>query len=363
MTSRFLCARRKTRKRAKRRNSVEFVLFALSSVCAIIPMLGFVGTVWWMDRYDREPLWLVALTFAWGALGAIMLAIPGSRVGQSLVAATTGMLLPVGSVDAWTLAIGTAIVAPLVEEPAKALILPIVSRTRHFDNTADGFVYGAVAGLGFGMTENFVYFVGQAGDAWSWGSTVVIRTFYSALMHGTASAAVGAAIGFGRFRGGFKAVGLGLVGLAVAVLIHGTWNGLLVAEHLSQAGGRLYRLDLLIFPFELATAFGLFEACVLAQSASIRAELRAEAANGLLPVEHADAIASWWRRVRSHWTPPGVDHDLYVVTATQLANRLRQQRLLGPRAPDFYRDEIDRLRSQIRKITAPPVPEVPPLPM
>ena len=48
--------------------------------------------------------------------------------------------------------------APLIEEPTKAIILFAIVRSRHFDNTTDGFVYGAAAGLGFAMTENFMYF-------------------------------------------------------------------------------------------------------------------------------------------------------------------------------------------------------------
>jgi RsiW-degrading membrane proteinase PrsW (M82 family) len=321
-------------------------------------MFFFVSLIWWLDRYDREPLWLIAVTFAWGALGAVLLAVPLSLGMQGVVAAV-GTVLPPDRADAWTLLLGTAIVAPLIEEPAKALVLPLVSRTRHFDNTADGFVYGAVAGLGFGMTENFIYFLGQVADPSSWGTTVMIRTFYSALMHGTASACVGAAIGYGRFRPPLHTAVIALCGLGAGTLVHATWNGLLVAEHLWDAGGTLYRLDLLLFPFELASAFGLFEACVLAQSSSIRRELRAESARGLLPIEHADAIASWWHRLKADWTPPGVDHDLYVVTATQLAQRLVQARRLGPRAPAFYRDEIERLRAQLLRITAPPLPTGP----
>ena len=51
-------------------------------------------------------------------------------------------------------------IAPLIEEPAKALCLLALYRSREFDNATDGFVYGAAAGLGFGMTENFFYFGG-----------------------------------------------------------------------------------------------------------------------------------------------------------------------------------------------------------
>ena len=38
-------------------------LIACSVVCAVVPMLVFLATIWWMDRYDREPLWLLGLTF------------------------------------------------------------------------------------------------------------------------------------------------------------------------------------------------------------------------------------------------------------------------------------------------------------
>ena len=60
--------------------------------------------------------------------------------------------------------VGPVLVAPLVEEPCKALFLAYVIWNRHFDNMTDGFVYGAAAGLGFGMTENLLYFVSACGD-------------------------------------------------------------------------------------------------------------------------------------------------------------------------------------------------------
>ena len=37
---------------------------------ALIPTVFYVLFVWWLDRYDKEPVWLLALAFAWGAMPA-----------------------------------------------------------------------------------------------------------------------------------------------------------------------------------------------------------------------------------------------------------------------------------------------------
>ena len=57
---------------------MSIVLTLLSVFCATVPMLAFLVFVWWMDRHDREPLWLFGLTFLWGAIGSIFLTLIGS---------------------------------------------------------------------------------------------------------------------------------------------------------------------------------------------------------------------------------------------------------------------------------------------
>ena len=42
------------------------------------------------------------------------------------------------------------------------------------------------------------------------------------------------------------------------------------------------------------------------------------------PTEHAEILSSWFRRLFPTWVPDGVDHALYVQTATSLAMRKRQ---------------------------------------
>ncbi len=318
------------------------VLTLLSVLCAGVPILCFLGVLWWLDRYDREPIWLLLLVFAWGAIGAVVLSLVGNTVA----------LLPLTWAFGATAAMhtGTVLIAPLVEEPTKAMVLPLVLRSRHFDNATDGFVYGAAAGLGFGMTENFLYFVGVAveGDIATWVATVVIRTFFSALMHATASSLVGALLGWAMFRGWPTRLLAGGTGLLLAMTIHGIWNGLITADQLLGTGGLLFVADLLIFPAELAIIFGAFQLCLWQEHRCIRDELRQEAQEGTLPPRFVPILASYARRQRRGWLPPGVDHHTFVRTATTLAFRRSQARASRGARQEAYRRDVARLRGELR---------------
>lgn len=317
----------------------------LSAFCATVPMLAFLLLVWWMDRHEREPLWLFGLTFLWGAIGSIFLSLIGS---QTLMVPMVWFLGPEAAEQ-----LSAVIVAPLVEEPMKALILLAVMFSRHFDNTSDGFVYGAAAGLGFGMTENFLYFVNVAssGDLAVWLQTVVIRTFFSAVMHACATSWVGAALGFARFRGwGWKLVAAP-VGLGGAMGIHALWNGLLTVGEFMQTEAFL-AVNLAIFPVEFLLLFGVFQLAQWEERATIRRELADEVQQGLLPLPHASAIASYFRRRNRAWVPPGVPHWPYIRAVTTLALRKHQCRNASARSHRFYSDEVLRLRREVQGLQA-----------
>lgn len=326
------------------RSPAMYTLLVLASVfCASVPMLGFLMLIWWMDRHEREPLWLFGLTFTWGAVGAVVLALIGSTL----------LLLPLQWVLGPDLAdrLSAVLIAPLVEEPTKALILLAVMFSRHFDNATDGFVYGAAAGLGFGMTENFLYFaeVAGSGDSTTWLVTVFIRTFYSALMHAGATSCVGAMLGFARFRGlVWKTVSLP-IGLGVAVAIHATWNGLLTLDDFAQSGAFTV-LDLFLFPLEFLLLFVVFQLSLWEERATIRRELADEVQAGTLPLPHASAIGSFLRRGRRDWVPRGVPHWPYVQAATTLAFRKHQCRHASARSYPFYATEVQRLRAEIKHL-------------
>lgn len=322
---------------------VGILLLIPSLLCAVLPMVAFLAAVWWMDRYDREPLWLLTLTFLWGAIGGVLFGIAGSL---TLMAP----LMMVGASAQFSDTASTVIIAPLVEEPAKAAFLLVVLWNRQFDNMTDGFVYGAAAGLGFGMTENFMYFesVAFSGDAWGWVQTVIIRTLYSAVMHASATSIVGASLGFMRFRGCLSLTIGGAVGLLLAMAVHGLWNGLITLDMMWGGTGRIQTANMVLFPFEVLLLFCIFQLCLLEESLTIRRELEEEARNGVLPGDHPRILSSWLLRHRRTWLPDGVDHHRYVQAATSLAMRKKQARMVQGPAAEFYRDEVYRLRRQVR---------------
>jgi RsiW-degrading membrane proteinase PrsW (M82 family) len=317
------------------------LLTSLSAIFAVVPLVAFIGVMWWLDRYDREPLWLVGATFLWGAIGGTAMALVGSTYAIDFLRATVAE-------DQMAL-VTTVVVAPLIEEPTKALVLFAVALSRHFDNTTDGFLYGAATGLGFGMTENLLYFlkVAAEGDLQAWAATVAVRTLYSALMHASASSVVGAAIGWARFRGPramMKTVPLGLLG---AIAIHGLWNGLLALSTTTGGGSVIAAANLVLFPLEFLVLFGVFQLCLLEERRMLRRELSEEVANGVLPAVHLPHLCSYLGRIGHGWLPKSVDHDAYVVAATRLAFRKHQTRLQGD---DQAAKELQGYRNEIRRL-------------
>jgi protease PrsW len=309
----------------------------LSVPCAIVPMLAFAWLVWWMDRYDREPIWLFALAFGWGAVGAMAIAVGFTEP----VAQTLGGWFGVESIAGFS----AAVAAPLVEEPAKAVILLLIVRSMHFDNTTDGFVYGAAVGLGFGMAENLLYFHKAAGlgDGLLFAAIVGVRTLYSAMMHAAASASIGATLGYCKFRerptrwlilGGGWLAALGL---------HALWNGLLVAA--LRGNPALGLLDLVLFPGLFGLLFALFQLSLLDERRILLRELAEEADLGVVPREHLAFLAAYRRRKRPDWLPEDMDRQLYIKRATALG--FRKHQLHVNTEPGYYADEITRLRREI----------------
>lgn len=311
------------------------MLALLSVPCAVLPALGFLWLVWWMDRYDREPLWLFGLAALWGAVGGIVVSFVTSDAAAEVA------LVGLRADAQWRM----VVLAPLIEEPAKALVLLLIVTNRHFDNTTDGFVYGAAAGLGFGMTENLLYFshAAQGGSLLSWAALVGLRSLYSALMHASATSVIGAALGWMKFRREPWRFVVPPLGLALAIGIHGLWNGLLAA---GAAGNMaLGLLDLVLFPLEFGILFGVFQLCLVDEKRILERELQEEVDLGVIPPQHLAFLGAYRKRSIPGWLPAAMDHRAYIRAATTLAFRKHQLRKTAE--PDFYALEVTRLRQQI----------------
>jgi RsiW-degrading membrane proteinase PrsW (M82 family) len=126
--------------------AVAIALFLLYAV-------PFVLLVRVIDYLEREPLLLQATAVAWGGLVATSAAISGSGAVQDILAKVGS---PRFATD-WGPAIGGA----ALEEILKVLgvvMIALLARSQ-INSMVDGFVYGALVGLGFQVVEDVVFAV------------------------------------------------------------------------------------------------------------------------------------------------------------------------------------------------------------
>ena len=163
-------------------------------LAAAIPTLLYAGLIYWVDRYEKEPLWLLAAAFIWGAVPSIILAF---FINSFL---TVPLYLLTDAVTADALA-GTFI-APPVEESIKALALLgiFLFWKKEIDSPLDGIIYGAMVGMGFAMVENVFYFIDVflEGGLEAWGMNILLRALVFGLNHALFTSMTGLGIAIGR---------------------------------------------------------------------------------------------------------------------------------------------------------------------
>jgi RsiW-degrading membrane proteinase PrsW (M82 family) len=109
--------------------------------------------VYRLDLFEREPRLMLVAALLWGGVIATSLAGYANDAWLSVL----GKVAPADFVSDW----GAAVVAPVTEETLKltgVIVLFLIASTE-FDGVMDGFVYGALIGLGFTVTEDVSYFI------------------------------------------------------------------------------------------------------------------------------------------------------------------------------------------------------------
>ena len=110
-----------------------------------------------LDLYEREPLSLVIGSLLWGAIAATTLAGIANEGWGSVIARAGSPAFA----SRWT----AALTAPWVEEILKGagVVLIVLISPRDIEDDLDGFVYGAMCGLGFAIVEDVLFFMGVFG--------------------------------------------------------------------------------------------------------------------------------------------------------------------------------------------------------
>jgi RsiW-degrading membrane proteinase PrsW (M82 family) len=109
-----------------------------------------------LDLFEREPKLMLAAALVWGGVVATSLATYANEAWLSVV----GKLTSPDFAAQW----GAAIVGPGVEETLKLMgvVTLFLIASSEFDGALDGFVYGAMVGLGFTVVEDVSYFINAA---------------------------------------------------------------------------------------------------------------------------------------------------------------------------------------------------------
>ncbi len=218
---------------------------------AILPVPVLIGSFLWLDRYQPSPLWIMVVSFLWGAGVATSGAYALNSVGSTLF-------------ERWGLpdAMVAVLVAPVVEETLKAAfpLLLFVFYRKAFTGIIDGIVYCGLSATGFAMVENILYlgghgFADQAGKsgyaagALAATAIFILRVPLTGFAHPLFTSMTGMGLGFAA-RSPRRAVRVlaPLTGLVGAMTLHATWN-LMAAFSVNEPFIILYGYFAVFVPF------------------------------------------------------------------------------------------------------------------
>lgn len=267
--------------------SVGIASAIVASIVAFVPAIFYLLPLAWLDRYDPEPLWLLALAFAWGALVAVVVSfivntLIGSVVGAS-VSPAAGEL------------VGALISAPVFEEGSKGLglVLLLIFFRRHFDDILDGIVFAGVIALGFATVENVLYYgraINEGKDSLI--LLLILRGVMSPFAHVSFTAMTGIGCGVAReSHNTFVRILMPIIGYGGAILLHAIWNGMAVVGGLETFFIGYLVLEMPFFLIFVGFAFYT----MYRQNKILKEMLAIDVARGIIPQDHLNIATSAFR--------------------------------------------------------------------
>ncbi|MEV0693166.1 PrsW family intramembrane metalloprotease [Streptomyces sp. NPDC050388] len=347
---------------------------------AVLPVPLLIAAFRWLDRVAPAPWRNLVFSFAWGACAAALMAIVANSFATQWIATETA-----DPSRADTL--GATVIAPVVEESAKAaaVLLVFLFRRRDFTGILDGVVTAGITATGFAFTENILYLgnafgtdqlTGGSGVASVTAATFFVRVVMSPFAHPLFTVLTG--IGFGisalateRRRPGRVLPPLG--GLLLAMGMHALWNG---SSVLGEYG------FFAVYGAFMVPSFGLLTWLVVwtrqRELRTVRTELPVYVAAGWLTPAQPFALGSMRARriarryARRHGGRAAARtvarYEAYATSLAFLRHRARRGRV----GTDFAAREGELLRELWRRrdaarpalehaarATAPPVPPWP----
>ena len=180
-------------------------LFAL----ALAPGAAIILYIYLRDRHEREPLWLLAISFLYGGLSTIM---------TLFISWPVTALILFKEKDVVHQFFNAFFKVALIEEFSKFFFVRFVLfNNRNFNEPFDGIVYAVMVSMGFATVENIVY-IYQYGAP-----TGILRMFTAVPAHGAFAIIMGFFLGKAKFTHR-KVFYYSAIALIAASLLHGSYD-------------------------------------------------------------------------------------------------------------------------------------------
>lgn len=290
------------------------------------PMFLFAYILYWLDRYEKEPVLLLGAVFLWG-----MLVAAGGAYILNTVFGITIFLLTDSEV-ASDLAMGS-LSAPIVEEGLKgmAVLLVFLVFYREFDSILDGIVYAGIAALGFAATENSIY-IWRGYEAGGWDGLfqlVFIRVIVVGWQHPFYTSFTGIGLAVARMSRSTPVKILApITGLGTAMFTHSVHNTMA-----AFADGLTCFIGLFLDWSGVLFMFGMILWATWMERRNLIKHLREEVEMGIISAAQyrtaCSALAQSFARLTALFNGQFMATGKFYQTCAELAHKKEQLQKLG----------------------------------
>ena len=177
---------------------------------ALAPVVVIIVYIYIKDKYDKEPIRLLAMSFLLGATISVITTLLLGRFMDVLFPMTNQLSI-------WQNFIKAFVVVGLVEEFSKYMVVKWYAQPKkEFNEPFDGIVYAVMVSMGFAALENVLY-VFQYGL-----ETGLVRAFTAVPAHATFAVLMGFFMGRAKFSK--QPIRYNLLGLLLATIFHGAYD-------------------------------------------------------------------------------------------------------------------------------------------
>jgi len=185
-------------------NSLALVALALAPGAAIGLYIYF------KDKYEREPIGLVVLSFFMGVTSTLI---------TLLVSWPINWIIPINEKSIGEQAIHAFLLVAFIEEFSKFIFVRwVLFPNKNFNEPFDGIVYAVSVSLGFAGLENILYVMNSGSGM----ATGIMRMFTAVPAHATFAVLMGYFMGIAKCENGKGHYVW--YGLATATLFHGAYD-------------------------------------------------------------------------------------------------------------------------------------------